>query len=101
MDMDSLLAKTDHLVSQFEEHLRLALQITDDPKLKVFLTHLLDEELEHRQDIAALRQGLTAQSSAQSVVVHAAAESAASADGHFQRRDQNVLTIGSLLGQAQ
>jgi rubrerythrin len=58
MNMDALLAKTDHLVAQFEEHLNLAIQITDDPKLKVFLTHLLDEEQEHRAELAALQHQL-------------------------------------------
>ena len=100
MDVKALLDKTDHLVGQFEEHLKLALQIADDPKLQVFLTHLLDEEQEHRQELNALRAGLGTSShnlpdAAKPATTHPSTE------GHYERRDQNVLTVGSLLGKAQ
>jgi hypothetical protein len=99
MDILALLDKTDHLVGQFEEHLRLALQITDDPKLQVFLGHLLDEEQEHRQHIQTLKAELQAPSS--SSALNGAEHLPSSTEGHYLRRDQNVLTIGSLLGQRQ
>jgi len=97
MDINALLDKTDHLVGQFEEHLRLALQITDDPKLKVFLGHLLDEEQEHREHIRSLKSGLTQPVMASPVQ----SNPLPSTEGHFVRRDQNVLTVGSMLGQQQ
>jgi hypothetical protein len=102
MDVSALLEKTDHLVGQFEEHLKLALQITDDPKLQVFLTHLLDEEQEHRQELASLRATLksTLVSSSHPASPWEAAATP-STEGHYERRDQNVLTVGSLLGKAQ
>jgi hypothetical protein len=97
MDALTLLEKTDHLIAQFEEHLQLALKITDDPKMQVFLGHLLDEEQEHRQDLASWKQSLAATPMA----VAEAEPTGPSTDGHYQRRDQNILTVGSLLGRPQ
>jgi hypothetical protein len=103
MDMLTLLEKTDHLVGQFEEHLKLAIQITDDPKLKVFLGHLLDEEQEHRDKIASLKLAVLNSPMSPSTLTDSPPlrDNSPSQDGHFQRRDQQILTVGSLLGQAQ
>jgi rubrerythrin len=87
----SLLDEELVLIEKFKEHINFALSVTQDEQAKAFFTHMLQEEDEHSQAVHALIER----------VKNPPANSEEPTDGHYQRRDQNVLTVGSLLGQAQ
>jgi rubrerythrin len=105
----------DHLVriEKFQEHLEFAIKLIDDPKLQAVFGHLISEETEHAEEIQALLQDSQAFTSAPAgpdtqmavmtpvMATHMPEEDKPSATGHFQRRDQNVLTVGNLFGQRQ
>ncbi|MDX2084358.1 MAG: hypothetical protein SFZ03_03100 [Candidatus Melainabacteria bacterium] len=120
----SQLMEADRLrVLKFKEHLELARQMVTDARLQVVFDHMMEEESEHLEKLDALRQSVSPQSvvpqsvamSATAAVSPAVAHSHPSApvtapvsvpasvqpDGHFQRRDQNILTVGSLYGHQQ
>jgi hypothetical protein len=94
------LQQVDRLIGEFEEHLRLAHSLTDDDKMKVFLQHLLDEESEHREALARWIAN-PPEASDKRPTVPLASDETADDYRHVQRRDQNVLTVGSLFGKPQ
>ena len=104
-------------VQKFKEHIQLMHDLTNDPTQKVMFAHLMDEEAEHEaslQDLIRQAKGSenahSASHSASHPVSHhrdvdhtltvAGTVKSESTDpqGHFKRRDQNILTVGSLIG---
>lgn len=114
-------------VQKFKEHIQLMHDLTSDPAQKVMFAHLMDEEAEHETSLQDLiRQAKSPENahsgshSASHPVSHhrdvdhtltvagtvsghhadGSSQKSESADpqGHFKRRDQNILTVGSLIG---
>jgi hypothetical protein len=96
-------------VADFQEHLKLALQLIDDPKLQVILKHALEEEQERSEKLTQLKASLLASlkeipltSWGSEKGVHPkGSESLAEAGGHFKLRDEAILTVGNLFGSLQ
>ncbi len=103
--LQQLLEQQLVLVNKFIEHVQLASSLMDDERLKVVLSHILEEEEEHKQDINNLISQANGLSTAVAPVASASAESGFTAEqrstGHYERRDQNILTVGSLMGMPQ
>jgi hypothetical protein len=110
-------------VEKFKEHIQLMHDLASDPTQKVMFAHLLDEEAEHVASLQELiRQAqapgishsanhsanhhrdvdhtLTVAGTVSGHHADASTVKSESADpqGHFKRRDQNILTVGSLIG---
>jgi bacterioferritin (cytochrome b1) len=90
------------LIAKFQGHVQLIAELGQDEKVNVFLEHLLEEEAEHAQKVEALLKRLDSPSSP-SVAPEEKAFAPAPVDpsGHSARRDQNILTVGSLYGMKQ
>jgi hypothetical protein len=103
----ALLQEELKLIDKFQEHLTFAHSLVDDDKVKAFFAHLVDEENEHKEDLEKLMGQVRALSStaehAQVVAspTHVSTSTSTETYGHYERRDQQVLTVGSLLGQKQ
>jgi hypothetical protein len=100
---EALLDEELHLIDKFQEHLSFAGNLVDDENTKAFFKHLVDEENEHRDQIQSLKDRARNLGSVQTHM-HSQVPTQVRDDsgyGHFQRRDQNVLTVGSLYGARQ
>lgn len=104
-DIDTLrdvLTQQLKLIAKFQEHVQLIAELGQDEKVNVFLEHLLEEEAEHAQKVETLLKRLDSPSSPSSAPVEkASAPSPVDPSGHSARRDQNILTVGSLYGMKQ
>jgi hypothetical protein len=101
----SLLDAHVNHINKFKEHVQLMAHAATDDGLKVFFNHLLEEEDEHLEAVQAMKEQLSQLPAVPAINLPSASteESAASLDhdGHYARRDQNILTVGSLFGVRQ
>lgn len=90
-------------ILDFKEHVSLAMQMMDDPRIKAFLTHALDEEAERLEKLKQLKQQWQTLGSElpETTFKKTATTPNAEASGHFRLRDGVNLTVGSLLGNKQ
>jgi hypothetical protein len=103
----ALVSREMSLVEKFLEHLDLARNFSDDPRIATFIEHTMDEEREHLDKLRAI--AATSEQIANAAGTHVLYPGSVppvpsltpDPDGHYQRRDQNVLTVGSLLGHPQ
>lgn len=98
--LERLLEKHRQQIVKFKEHTTLVRNASDSDHLKVFFDHLMDEEDENLaavNDLLSKVQGLPPETTATSATepLHDRTQ------GHYAARDQNILTVGSLLGQKQ
>ncbi|MBY0405900.1 MAG: hypothetical protein K2X66_18500 [Cyanobacteria bacterium] len=104
---ESLLNQHLLQIEKFKEHIELVKNMISDDKMHVFFDHLLEEEKEHQEETQVLIDSLKRLGSLPSF---SSGESSANASspsvpdrstGHYGLRDQNVLTVGSMLGVRQ
>jgi hypothetical protein len=104
-DLETLLQQYRVMLGKFKEHTTLVRNATADPHLQVFFDHLLEEEDEHAAEVdammAAARKIPSTPSHQESSEPMMAGVKQDHSTGHFAARDQNVLTVGSLLGRQQ
>jgi hypothetical protein len=110
-DLEALLQQYRVMLGKFKEHTTLVRNATADPHLQVFFDHLLEEEDEHAAEVDAMLASARKIQSSQPVIssqrVSSSTDSERHTDnserttGHFAARDQNILTVGSLLGCQQ
>jgi hypothetical protein len=109
-DLEGLLQQYRVMLGKFKEHTTLVRNATADPHLQVFFDHLLEEEDEHAAEVdamlAAARKIQSNQNHNHPVFAHPTDTELHSGNpdrttGHFAARDQNILTVGSLLGCQQ
>lgn len=98
----ALLTRQLSLIGKFQEHIDLIKGMTGDEKMNVFLDHLAEEESEHQEKVRELLEGLEALSEVHKPDVPVQVSASSDREyGHFERRDQNILTVGSLYGARQ
>lgn len=98
-----MVSEVDEFIKQikdFQEHLDLALKITEDERIKAFIEHAADEEASRVKKLEALKTQLQS-GNGESVRTPAPCTPAIEPDGHYKLRDHNELTVGALLGQVQ
>jgi hypothetical protein len=94
-------------IEKFKEHIELVKNMISDEKMHVFFDHLLEEEKEHQDETQALIDSLKGLGSLPSFSKEEGSEHSSSpavpdrSTGHYGLRDQNVLTVGSMLGVRQ
>jgi ferritin-like metal-binding protein YciE len=87
------------LIGKFEEHLNFAKNVVTDDNVKAFFEHMMEEEQEHREKVQNLLERVE-----NIQVISKPDEGVVEVDrriSHVARRDQNILTVGSLYGVRQ
>ena len=106
-ELQALIESQQKNVDSFQEHLELAKKLADDERISTFIDHTLDEEQERQTKLnkalsalSQLKNKLPETPSNELLTVSTAVQ-VPSSEGHYKLRDENILTVGNLMGQNQ